>query len=208
MSIHIKVKSRIYFFLYYFFWKLPYFLRSYISFLIYKPILKTGAHIFGSGPLFGPKVIIGEYSYLHSPKRLSYVTMGKFCSVAEGFSTIPHKHNFDNFFNYKFNNQMNSPFNMLYPRSEPEEIGGKITIGNDVYIGYDVTILDGVTIGDGSVIGAGSVVTHDIPAYVIAAGAPAKIIRKKVFSDLKIKNVDYKASDYLQQIEEIIKKHK
>jgi acetyltransferase-like isoleucine patch superfamily enzyme len=35
-----------------------------------------------------------------------------------------------------------------------------------------------VTVGERSVIGANSVVTHDIPAYSIAAGAPAKVLRQ------------------------------
>ena len=53
-----------------------------------------------------------------------------------------------------------------------------ITIGNRVWIGGGTTILSGVTIGDDSVIGAGSVVTKDIPAGVVAAGNPCKVIRK------------------------------
>ena len=53
-----------------------------------------------------------------------------------------------------------------------------ITIGDRVWIGGGTTILSGVTIGDDSVIGAGSVVTKDIPAGVIAAGNPCKVIRK------------------------------
>lgn len=45
-------------------------------------------------------------------------------------------------------------------------------------IGSNATILCGITIGANSIIGAGSVVTKDIPENVIAAGNPAKIIRK------------------------------
>lgn len=53
-----------------------------------------------------------------------------------------------------------------------------ITVGNNVWFGGNVTVCPGVTIGDGAVIGAGSVVTHDIPAGVVAAGNPCKIIKK------------------------------
>ena len=53
-----------------------------------------------------------------------------------------------------------------------------VTIGDNVWIGGSVTILPGVTIGDNTTIGAGSVVTKDIPANVVAAGNPCKVIRK------------------------------
>lgn len=53
-----------------------------------------------------------------------------------------------------------------------------ITLEDNVWIGANSTVIGGVTIGEGSVIGAGSVVIHDIPAGVVAAGNPCKVIRK------------------------------
>jgi acetyltransferase-like isoleucine patch superfamily enzyme len=53
-----------------------------------------------------------------------------------------------------------------------------IIIDDYAWISYNVCILKGVKIGKGSIIGAGSVVTKDIPAFVLAAGNPAKVIKK------------------------------
>ena len=63
-------------------------------------------------------------------------------------------------------------------RNTRREWAKPVTIGNNVWIGGAVTILPGVIIGDNCTIGAGSVVTHNIPSNSIAAGNPAKVIRK------------------------------
>lgn len=53
-----------------------------------------------------------------------------------------------------------------------------IYIGCGVHIGMDSIIMPGVKIGDGAIIGAGSLVTKDIPAWCIAVGRPAKVVRQ------------------------------
>lgn len=58
-----------------------------------------------------------------------------------------------------------------------------VTIGDNVWIGGGVTVNPGVTIGDGAIIGAGSVVTRSIPAAVIAAGVPARVLREITDAD-------------------------
>ena len=62
-------------------------------------------------------------------------------------------------------------------RNQNLEKGIPVTIGNSVWIGGNVTILPGVTIGDNTVVGAGSVVTKPLPANVVAAGNPCKVIK-------------------------------
>jgi acetyltransferase-like isoleucine patch superfamily enzyme len=52
-----------------------------------------------------------------------------------------------------------------------------VCIENDADIGIGAVILPGVTIGRGAQIGAGAVVTEDIPAYAVAAGSPARLLR-------------------------------
>ncbi len=53
-----------------------------------------------------------------------------------------------------------------------------VTVGDDVFIGTRSIILKGVTIGDRCVVGAGSVVSKSIPSDSLAAGCPAKVIRR------------------------------
>ena len=54
---------------------------------------------------------------------------------------------------------------------------GPTRIGDNVWCGANVAVTSGVTIGERSVIGANSVVTTDIPAFSVAAGAPARVLR-------------------------------
>ena len=51
------------------------------------------------------------------------------------------------------------------------------TIQRAARIGVNVSLLPHVTIGEGALIGAGSVVTHDIPAYMVAYGNPARPVK-------------------------------
>ena len=73
---------------------------------------------------------------------------------------------------------IDSAFHELAPtkrNSVPESM--PVILEENVWLAARVIVLPGVTIGANSVIGAGSVVTRDIPANVLAAGVPAKVIR-------------------------------
>lgn len=62
---------------------------------------------------------------------------------------------------------------------DPNDDGcGSITINDNVFIGVNTVILRNVEIGENTIIGAGSVVSKSLPANVVAAGSPAKIIRE------------------------------
>jgi acetyltransferase-like isoleucine patch superfamily enzyme len=58
---------------------------------------------------------------------------------------------------------------------------GPVRIGSNCWFGVNCVVTGGVEIGERSVIGANSVVTQDIPPRVIAAGAPAKVLREIEF---------------------------
>ena len=55
----------------------------------------------------------------------------------------------------------------------------KIVVEDGAWIGAGAIVLEGVTIGRGAVVAAGSVVRQDVPAGMVAAGVPARLIRAR-----------------------------
>ena len=65
----------------------------------------------------------------------------------------------------------------IYDRSEPVGKTKPIILHDNVWVGDSAIVCKGVTIGENSIIGAGAVVTKNIPANVVAAGNPAKVVK-------------------------------
>ena len=63
-------------------------------------------------------------------------------------------------------------------REEVYQFNLPVRIGRSCWLGAGVIVLPGVTIGDNTVVGAGSVVTRDLPAGVVAAGNPCRVLRE------------------------------
>ncbi|MCP3943867.1 MAG: acyltransferase [Desulfobacteraceae bacterium] len=78
-----------------------------------------------------------------------------------------------------------SDWHGIYDRSLPPKAVSRVVLEENVWIGDSAIVCKGVTIGKNSIIGAGAVVTSDIPANVVAAGNPARVI-KKLDPDKKI----------------------
>jgi acetyltransferase-like isoleucine patch superfamily enzyme len=64
------------------------------------------------------------------------------------------------------------------PRDRVLRSAGPIAIGDRCWFGDNVVVLGGVSLGDGCVVGANSVVTRSLPAGTIAAGSPARPLRR------------------------------
>ena len=87
--------------------------------------------------------------------------------------------------------------------SQPIKSGNKIKLTR-VYIEHDAWICAGVKIegdlriGTNSVLGAGAYVTHNIPPYSLAIGAPARVIRKITEKDSILRNLDTGVGENLE----------
>ncbi len=115
--------------------------------------------------------------------------IGKFCAIARSVEFIMNgaNHRMNSITTYHFN-IMGGGWEKSTPALEDLPFKGDTLIGNDVWIGQHATILPGVQIGDGAIVAANAVVTKDVPAYCIAGGNPARIIRKR-FDDAPIEKL-------------------
>lgn len=117
------------------------------------------AHAFVHGPVqLEEAVSVNPYATLDGGQR--GIVVGEGTRIATRASLFAFEHGLD-------------PQRTI--REQPVRSRG-ITIGRDVWIGSAATITDGVKVGDGAVVGAGAVVTHDVPAFAIVAGVPARVI--------------------------------
>lgn len=91
------------------------------------------------------------------------VEIGERTLIGPGVRIISYQHLFDG----------HQPIREQASESKP------IHVARDVWIGANAVILAGVRIGEGAVIGAGAVVSKDIPAWSIAVGVPARVVRHR-----------------------------
>jgi acetyltransferase-like isoleucine patch superfamily enzyme len=132
------------------------------------------------------KYTIGIGTYGH-PSVLEWgqdgrLAIGNYCSIAkEVVILLGGEHRSDWVSSY--------PFQTLWQGDRDERRAddcnskGDVVIGNDVWIGRKAMLLSGVSIGNGAVIGAGAVVAKDVPAYAIAVGNPARVVRYRFSPD-------------------------
>lgn len=116
------------------------------------------------------KIVIGNGCLF---RRNCHITATKSIIIGDGFLTGDNVLISDNSHGDSTIESLSAP-----PRERPIVSKGGIVIGKNVWLGNNVCVLSNVNIGDGVVVGANSVVTHDIPPYCIAAGSPAKIIKR------------------------------
>ena len=70
-----------------------------------------------------------------------------------------------------------SDWHTIYDRTRRAERSTPVRIGDNVWLGDHATVLKGVSIGANSVVAARAVVTRDVPANVVVAGNPARVVK-------------------------------
>ena len=132
-------------------------------------------------------LVLGRHTY-GTPTVWNYrgsehkVVIGSFCSIAPGVQIITggvHPTEWVSTFPFRAKWNLEGAYKDGMPSSR-----GDVVIGSDVWLGTDVMIFSGVQIGHGSVIAARSIVTQNVPAYSIAAGNPAKVVRTRFEPDI------------------------
>ncbi|HWF55532.1 MAG TPA: acyltransferase [Solirubrobacteraceae bacterium] len=131
-------------------------------------LLEPGVWITAPG---AARITIGEGTFLNlnvMVAAMELVEIGSHCMFANGCFVTDANHRFDD---------PDRPITWQGFSSK-----GPTRIGDNVWCGAHVVVTSGVTIGERCVIGANSVVTDDIPAYSIAAGVPARVLRRIEYS--------------------------
>jgi acetyltransferase-like isoleucine patch superfamily enzyme len=110
--------------------------------------------------VFGDGTTIGHFNHITCVNK---VTFGKHVLTADKVYVSDHLHGYED---------VSTPicFQPVLPK-------GEVSIGDGTWIGENVSII-GVKIGKNCVIGANSVVTKDVPDFCVAAGVPARVIKR------------------------------
>lgn len=122
-------------------------------------------HVWLTAPAPG-RIEIGSGTFLNlgvMVASLELVQIGSHCMLANGCLVTDADHRFDD--------------PSLPITWQGFSAKGPTRIADNVWLGAHVVVTSGVSIGERSVIGANSVVTRDIPAFSVAAGVPARVLR-------------------------------
>lgn len=117
---------------------------------------KIGCHV-------GKNVFIGEYVRMDI-WHADMIHIEDNVSIASGSRLLCHQRDFKDYF-------VGSDYNQL------DYIVKPIVLKKGCLIGMESFILPGVTVGEGAIVGAGSLVTKDIPAWTVAVGRPAVVVK-------------------------------
>lgn len=108
---------------------------------------------------------------------LGDVDLGRYCRIAPNVMISSGRHYFDLLPAHLIRDQDE------YAAKSPElaaRHSRPVTIEDDCWIGVNSVIMPGVTVGKGAIVGAASVVVRDVEPYTVVAGAPARVVKKRL----------------------------
>ena len=161
--------------------------------VIGEPILNQPAQLNGAGTIvFKGKVNLGcypspffldSYTYIEARCSLSTIEIADGTWLNNGCVIISEYHDISIGRNVLMGCKveiLGSDFHGIDPgeRNSSPENSAAICIGDNVFIGSNARIFKGVTIGSNTTIGNSAVVVNDIPENVVAAGNPARVVRR------------------------------
>jgi acetyltransferase-like isoleucine patch superfamily enzyme len=132
--------------------------------------------MFDVGP--AGRVTLGEFALVHGARIIcdAHVEIGAYALISWNVVLMD---------TYRVNSEAKQRRKQLERAAErmpryldAESAARPIRIESNVWIGFDACVLPGVTIGEGSIVGARAVVHHDVPAYAVVAGNPARLVRR------------------------------
>jgi acetyltransferase-like isoleucine patch superfamily enzyme len=111
---------------------------------------------------------------------LGDITLGRYCSLAPNVFISSGRHWFD-----LEPSELIKDQDRLAARDErlAADRSRPIAIEDDCWLGANTVVLPGVTVGKGAVVGANSVVAKDVDPYAVVAGAPAKLLKRRLEFD-------------------------
>ncbi len=124
-------------------------------------------HIYPSANIYFPwNVVIGDWSAIGEDAfiyNLGKVTIGRQVTISQRAHLCAGTHDFTD---------------ATMPLRKPP-----ITVQDQAWVCADAFIGPGVTVGQGAVVGARAVAVKDVEAWMVVAGNPAKVIKKRVLSN-------------------------
>ena len=111
----------------------------------------------------GKECFIGDYVRVDT-SHADMITIEDHVSIASGTRLLCHQRDFSNYC-------VGDDYMDLGYTIKP------IVLKKGCLIGMESMVLPGVTVGEGAIVGAGSLVTRDIPAWTIASGRPARVVK-------------------------------
>jgi len=113
------------------------------------------------------RIEIGDNAYIGFRSHIiacHHISIGRHVVLADGVYITDNLHGYED---------ISRPV-----MAQPLKVPGPVAIEDEVWLGEGVCVMPDVTIGKHSVVGSNSVVTRDIPAYSVAVGIPARVIKR------------------------------